>query len=305
VLKRNQNLLFPLLLGVCCLAKAQNCPTLSASTKSSLVKYVREEYKIDEKSELTLIREDLVPNSCYRELTFEGKNAVKVWQLTMYLSPDQRFLSGEIFDTTLDPIEAERRKAAALMAGLSENKGASKGPDRAPVTIVVFADFECPYCKKLADLIDQVLPSAKDEVRVVFHHMPLSIHPWARIASEGAACAQLQGSEAFWRMHDKLFHYQAEITEENVGSKITEFAKSVEGLDLAAFRSCVDNQMSLGLVLRDINLASVNHVNATPTLFINGHRVVGVKDINQMGQLIAAAKEEDRQGFASTATPSQ
>ena len=82
-----------------------------------------------------------------------------------------------LFDTTVDPAQEQRRKAEALMAGLVQNKGASKGSDLAPVTIVEFSDFECPFCRKFADLMKQVLPAEKDRVGIVFHHMPLSIHP--------------------------------------------------------------------------------------------------------------------------------
>lgn len=116
--------------------------------------------------------------------------------LTLYLSPDQRFLTTEMLDTSLDPVEEERRKSAALMTALSQNKASSKGPEHARVTIVEFSDFECPFCRRLADEMDQVLPTEKDEVRLVFHHMPLSIHAWARVAAEAAACAQFQSQGA-------------------------------------------------------------------------------------------------------------
>ena len=149
-------------------------------------------------------------------------------------------------------------------------------------------------CGKLANIMEQVLPVEKDQVRVVFHHMPLSMHPWAQTAAEGAACAQLQGSNPFWAMHDQLFHHQQEITAENVKQKLIAFAGQAPGLDVAGFKTCLDNEMSLGLVFRDMNLASANNVEATPTLFINGHRVSGVKDSAQLHQLITQAKSEAR-----------
>ncbi len=150
----------------------------------------------------------------------------------MYLSPDGRFLTNELFDTTVDPVEEERRKAAALMAGLVPNKGASKGLDHAPVTIVEFSDFECPFCRRFADLMKQVLPAEKNQVRIVFHHFPLSMHPWARAAAEGAACARLQSSEAFWAMHDQLFQHQQEINANNVKqtSRSERLAPCIEAL---------------------------------------------------------------------------
>ncbi len=120
------------LLGVfallCSTAAGYECPVLAPVEQSTLVQYVRKEYKIEDKTDLKLSREKGVNGSCYRELTFQGKNSIKTWEITMYLSPDKRFLTGELIDTTIDPVEAERRKAQALMAGLAENKDAMDLP---------------------------------------------------------------------------------------------------------------------------------------------------------------------------------
>ncbi len=299
---KRADLLIALTLGLCPIAAAQNCPALSVGKKSALVEYVRKEYKLDSGAGLKIVQDEPVKGSCYHDLIFEGKSSVKTWQITMYLSPDGRFLTGELFDTTIDPAQEQRRKAEALMAGLVQNKGASKGPDLAPVTIVEFSDFECPFCKKLADLMKQVLPAEKDRVRIVFHHMPLSIHPWARTAAEGAACAQLQSGDAFWAMHDKLFDNQSEITPNNIKQKLNEFARSIQKINFPQFQGCMGTGMSLGLVFRDLNLAAENNIDATPTLFINGYRIAGIKDGNQLRQLIAEAGKEAKEiGMSSNA----
>ncbi len=178
------------------------------------------------------------------------------------------------------------------MVSLSENKGASLGSDQAPVTIVEFSDFQCPYCRKFADILHQVLPSERKSIRVVFHHMPLSIHKWVRQAAQGAACTQLQNSKAFWSFHDQPFREQGEITEENIAVKLKEIARATPNLDVESFDTCLKDEMSLGLVLRDVNLASSNRVDSTPTIFVNGHRVQGVKDAGQLRELIGQALNE-------------
>lgn len=277
------------------IAAAQTCSVVSADKASALVNYVRKEYKLNDSVDLQLLKQAPSGSTCYRELTFEGKTRVKTWQVTLYLSPDERFLTSELFDTTIDPQETARRKAEALMADLSENRGSSKGSGTAPVTIVEFSDFECPYCKKFTDILAQIWPEEKDEVRVVFHHMPLSIHRWARVAAEGAACAQLQSADAFWSMHDQIFQHQQEITADNVKQKLSEYAQNAKSLDTKSFQNCLENEMSLGLVFRDMNLGSANKVEATPTLFINGHHVPGVRDASELRQLIAEAREESTQ----------
>jgi protein-disulfide isomerase len=272
--------------------EAQGCPALSEGKKDYVIEYVRKTYKLGDSVDLKVTQEKLVGSSCYRALTFEGKGNMNTWHLSLYLSPEQRFLTGDLLDTTLDPVKEEQRKAEALMVGLVPNKGASKGPDTAPVTIVEFSDFECPYCRRFADVLEQTLPTNKDQVRIVFHHFPLSIHPWARTAAQGAACAQLQNSEGFWAIHDQLFKHQEELTPTNIRNKLMEYAQSSKSLDTKLFQTCVENDMSLGLVFRDMNLASANGVQATPTLFINGHRFTGVRDAKQLLQLIEEAKKD-------------
>ena len=187
-------------------SQGRDCATaLSEQKKSEITKYVVKKYRLSSSVNVKLISAEELKDTCYRELMFEGTTPVNTWHLTLYLSPDQRFLTDEIFDTTIDPWEDERRKAESLMAALAQNKGASKGPETAPVTIVAFSDFQCPYCRYFADMLREVLPDEKDRIRIVFHHLPLSIHAWARSAAEAAACAQLQSSAAFWSIHDYLF----------------------------------------------------------------------------------------------------
>jgi protein-disulfide isomerase len=265
---------------------------LPAAKKSTLVDYIRKEYKLPLKTDLRLIQDKPINASCYRELIFQGRSPAKTWEATMYLSPDGRFLTSELFDTATDPLEEERLKAKSLMTGLAENKGTAKGPENAPVTIVEFSDFQCPFCRKLADLMKEVLPAKKDTVRVVFHHMPLSIHSWARPAALGAACAQLQSSGAFWSLHDQLFQHQQEITASNVKDKLMEYAQNSKGLDMHSFQTCIDSEMSLGLVFRDMNLATAHNIQGTPTLFVNGRRIPGVRDADQLRRLITEAEAE-------------
>jgi protein-disulfide isomerase len=217
---------------------------------------------------------------------------MRTWDLTLYASPDLRFLTGELMDTRRDPAEEERAHNEALMKGLTGGAAPTRGPADAPVTIVEFSDFQCPFCGKFSRILDEALASGAENVRVVFHHLPLGGHAWARTAAEGAACAQLQSREAFWSMHDLIFGNQEGITEENIGAKLSEFAAKARGLDAKAFQECARNNMSLGLVLRDMGLAEANQVNGTPTLFINGRRVQGVENAAQLRELIDEAGKD-------------
>lgn len=281
-------------------ARGGECEQLSAAKRDALLRYVSQKYKLPDSVSLTLLSDDLLKGSCFHRITFKGAGALNEWNLQLYVSPDGRYLTSDLFDTTVDPGEEERSKARALMAGLSENKGTSTGPELAPVTIVEFSDFQCPYCKQFSESLRQVLVNDARDVRVVFHHMPLSIHPWARQAALGAACGQLQSSQAFWSIHDRLFEEQASLTAANIKGKLLQFAETVPDIKMAAFRSCVENDMSLGLVFHDINLAKANGVNATPTLFVNGHRVEGIKDAAQLRSLIDDALRDNEANATKT-----
>ncbi len=264
-------------------------PALSVQEKKALLEYVRKQYKLPESTSLALSVEHLVKDTCYRELTFEGTSPIRTWRLTLYASPDQRFLSTDLLDTSVDPEAEQSKRDQAILNAISVNKGAAVGPEQAPVTIVEFADFECPFCRTFAALLHDVLPREKDQVRMVFHHYPLANHAWARTAAEGAACAQLQGAGAFWSVHDQLFENQPLITVANVKTKLLEFAATAP-LDVAALKECLDSQMSLGLVFQDLDLASAYGVRGTPTIFINGEKVQPPKDAEGLRRLIRDAQ---------------
>jgi predicted DsbA family dithiol-disulfide isomerase len=284
-------------------AQAPACPQeFTEQQNRTLTEYVRKKYKISEKVALLLKKNITVRGTCFREITFEGKSAFKTWELTLYASPDARFLSSELLDTTVDPVLEQRAKDEALMKGMLQGPIATRGPVNAPVTIVEFSDFQCPFCRKFASILDEVLSSDGKDVRVVFHHMPLGMHPWARMAAEAAGCAQLQSSEAFWSLHDQIFENQSAINAENAKKKLGELAESSKGVGAAAFQKCIDAGMSVGLVLKDMDLAASSQVNATPTVFINGHRVGGVENAAKLREMIAEARKEAATRTASATT---
>jgi protein-disulfide isomerase len=284
-------------------AQAPAChQAFTEKQKKAITQYVRKRYKLADTIDLTLKNETTVKSTCFRELTFQGKSAFKTWELTLYASPDARFLSSDLFDTTSDPAVEQRAKDEATMKGLAQGPSATRGPANAPITIVEFSDFECPYCRKFALILDEALASEAKDVRVVFHHLPLSMHPWARMAAEAAGCAQLQSNDAFWSLHDRIFENQGAITTENAKKKLAELAKTAKGVSPAAFQKCTDAGMSVGLVMKDMNLAESSQINATPTIFINGHRMKGVESAAKLREMIADARRETAAHSASATT---
>jgi protein-disulfide isomerase len=157
------------------------------------------------------------------------------------------------------------------------------GPDDAPVTIVEFSDFQCPFCARFQQQTFNALREKYgDDIRIVFRDFPLSsLHPDATKASEAAECADDQGK--FWEMHDAMFQSQA-IT--GVGlPAVTSMAESLD-LDMDEFQECVDSGKYADEVAKDLQEGTSYGVTGTPTFFINGVRLVGAVPIDQFSAII-------------------
>src|ERR1035438_276353 len=203
-----------------------------------------------------------------------------------------------MLDSLVEPEREERAQAEKLMGQLLEGEYAAVGPSTAPLTVVVFPNFQCPYCKKMRALLAaEPLVAPAGRVRLVFRHMPMARHEWAQKAAEAAACAQLQNGDAFWRLHDALFENQEGITGYNVGQKVDDLASQVGTLNILDFRDCLRRQTSLGMVLRDQQLGTLAGVKGTPTLFINGESMAGLPDAAELHRrLVEALGEAPVQG---------
>ncbi|MEW6593560.1 MAG: thioredoxin domain-containing protein [Thermodesulfobacteriota bacterium] len=140
------------------------------------------------------------------------------------------------------------------------------GPANAPVEIVVFSDFECPYCGQVGPLLEQVLEHNPKNVRIVFKHFPLGFHKNARPAAMAAIAAQKQGK--FWEMHDRLFANQKNLTLE----KFRALAKELK-LNPGQFDRDLGSAETAQQLEKDINDGRRAAVRGTPTLFVNGRRV--------------------------------
>lgn len=159
--------------------------------------------------------------------------------------------------------------------------GPSKGPAKAPVTIVAFSDFECPFCSRANAPLEQVVKAYGDKVRVVFRQFPLSFHAKAQKAAEASLCAHDQGK--FWDMHDRLFAEQDKLEVD----QLKEHARGL-GLDGALFDGCLDRGDKAAVVQADLSDGQRAGVEGTPAFFINGRLVSGAQPFEEFAKVIDA-----------------
>jgi len=161
---------------------------------------------------------------------------------------------------------------------LSED-GIGIGPVSAPLQVVVFADFECPFCSKAGYIMGDLRKLFGDKARIVFRQFPLLQHPMSESAAEAALCAERQNK--FWQMHDKLFANQKSFG----ASAFSRFSEELK-LDQPRFDKCMSDHETLGAVRRDKVLGQSVGVQATPTFFINGRLFIGDPSVQSLGQIM-------------------
>lgn len=171
-------------------------------------------------------------------------------------------------DISLEPL---REEVAAT--------GASKGPANAPVTIVEFSEFECPFCSRVNPTLDQVREKYGDKVRIVFRHFPLPFHQNAQKASEASLCAADQGK--FWELHDAMFANQRALAVPQLKEKAVQL-----GLDAAKFNACLDSGEKAPIIAADKRDGEKAGVTGTPGMFINGRFVNGAVPLETFATII-------------------
>jgi protein-disulfide isomerase len=190
---------------------------------------------------------------------------------------------------------APAKREAPRRRGIDPNKvhkvntvgSPSIGPDDASVTLIEFSDFQCPFCARVTPTLEQIQETYGDDVRIVFKHLPLRIHPQAPMAHAASEAAKAQGK--FWEMHDLIFANPRQLTEE----KFIEYAGQID-LDVEQFKVDMASPEVKKRVDADVAEASQLGVTGTPGFFINGKFVSGAKPFADFKQRIDA--ELDAQG---------
>ena len=162
--------------------------------------------------------------------------------------------------------------------------GPATGPADAPVTIVEFSDFQCPYCARGRKTLDEVKQAYGDKVRIVFRHFPLEMHPEAPKAAEASACAHDQGK--FWAYHDALFDDPRALAVDDLKATAQRL-----GLDTQAFDACLDGGTKAQVVQADMEEGRKLGVTGTPAFFVNGVLLEGAQPLEAFRDVIDAELE--------------
>jgi predicted DsbA family dithiol-disulfide isomerase len=194
----------------------------------------------------------------------------------------RRFLEHERGQKALDVLRATADIGIELEPPRFEvaSAGPALGPEQAPVTIVEFSDFQCPFCSRAEPIVRQVLERYPEQVRLVYRHMPLdSIHPRARPAAEAAVCAEEQGR--FWEYHEKLFANQGALADQQL-----ELYASELNLDMEAFAQCLQRPEVKARVQGDVEAAEAAGVKGTPAFLVNGILLSGARPVEEFVRVI-------------------
>ncbi|MEK6625178.1 MAG: DsbA family protein [Bdellovibrionota bacterium] len=155
------------------------------------------------------------------------------------------------------------------------------GASDAKVTLVEYSDFQCPFCAKGSQIVAELKKKYGNKLKVVFKNFPLPFHKQAMPAALAGLCANEQGTDKFWKMHDKMFGDQSKL--EIADLKAT--AKSI-GLDTKKFDDCLDTSKYEAAITKDMEQGQIIEVKSTPTFFVNGRIINGAREVEFFSDLI-------------------
>ncbi len=172
------------------------------------------------------------------------------------------------------------------LKGIHLDDRPSVGPADAPVTVIEFGDFECPFCARALNIVETLVNTTyKGKVRLIFKNFPLAGHLWANAAATAAECARLQNPDAFWAFARDLYHDQASIDPKNIRQHIDQYASALQ-LDNKVLSACMLGRAASDRIQQDMQDGAELKVQSTPTFYVNGIPVVGFPDEKSLSFVI-------------------
>ncbi len=190
--------------------------------------------------------------------------------------------SAEAYESYVDTLKAKTPVHITLeppRQKIATAGSPARGPVNAPVEIVEFSDFQCPFCFRAHPTVQRVLTTYGNKIRFVYRNYPLPSHPDARPAAEAAQCANEQGK--FWEYHDRLFADQSKLDDDDLKA-----SAAALGMDAAKFNACVDSHKYKAAIDADLQAGNEAGVNGTPAFFINGRMLSGAQPYDEFKKVI-------------------
>ena len=169
-----------------------------------------------------------------------------------------------------------------------------EGPDKAPLTVVEFSDFQCPYCAQAAPQVEALLKVFPTQLKIVFKQFPLDTHPQAAIAAAASVAAQRQGK--FWPMHDALFASRDNLSRQNLLA-----LAAANGLEMKQFQADLDSAAVQQAIARDMQDGNDAGVAGTPTIFLNGQKFNGPIEVSALKPVLDEQLKKLQPGQGSAA----
>jgi protein-disulfide isomerase len=249
--------------------------------KPKLEAYLRHLFVWPPPIELAIGDPEPGPMPGFYEVKIRGSQGNASQEETFYVSKDgQKIIRGSVFDLAQNPFKTDLVK-------LKTEFQPAIGTPGAPVVLVEFSDFECPFCREQAKMLrENLLAAYPKEVRLYYLDFPLeTLHPWAKAAAMMGRCIFHQNAGAFWDYHDWIFAHQEEITPDNLKDKVLEFAAG-KGIDAAQLSKCIDSKATEEEIDKTKAEGRDLEVNSTPTLFVNGRRMTGTLQWQDLKRVI-------------------
>lgn len=241
----------------------------SAYNKAELETYVRHLWVIPPALGVTI--GDPKPSDLpgFQEVRVKITQGQASQEVLLYVTKDGgKILQGSAYDVNFNPFKKDLDK-------LKTQFQPSLGTPGATVVVVLFSDFQCPFCKAEAQMIRQNLIAAyPTQVRLYFIDFPLvQLHPWAKAAAMGGRCVFHQDPASFWEYYDWIYGHQETITADNLKSIATIWSKDRKDIDTLQFGSCMDTKETEKEVDAEMAKGKEMEIEGTPTLFVNGRRI--------------------------------
>jgi protein-disulfide isomerase len=275
-------------------ASAQSAPAPVASVVPDAARdaatkiYLQKHFKIPDPDMIALgpVTRTPIPGLLGRQVVITFGVGQKASSALFFDKDGTKMIIGTFVDTSAEPW------GRVNLGGIHVADNATMGPADAPVTIVEFADFECPFCARAFSEIETLTNTTyKDKVKVIYKNYPLNQHLWAVKAAEAAECARLQNPNAFWDFARFFYSNQGSITPQNLQDKVSKEATSLK-LDAPSLKVCMNSPQASERVKQDQADGTSVKVSSTPTFFIDGIPLVGLPDTKVLEFVIKSELEE-------------